>query len=143
MRQAAIKFISAVFVLTIVCAIFQIGWNSQVGVKWQIDNIGFILLGIFAVSTIGIHLFLLNSAKNSPQAFVRGFMASTALKFMFYLLVLIVFLLYSSANKQALILHFLFYYLVFTVLEISSLYKEIGKPHPALPKGEGSKANTK
>ena len=42
-------------------------------------------------------------------------------------MLLLVFLLFSTENKQALILHFLFYYAVFTVLEVSMLYGEMQK----------------
>ena len=49
------------------------------------------------------------------------------LKFFFYFMLLLVFLLFSTENKQALILHFLFYYAVFTVLEVSMLYGEMQK----------------
>ena len=101
-------------------------WNNQAPEKYHLTN-GFVLLGIFSLSITGIHLFLLNSAKGDGQAFVRKYMASTVFKFMFYILLLVVLLLFSRDNKTALILHFLFYYAVFTVLEVSFLYSELQK----------------
>lgn len=93
---------------------------------------GYALLGFFVVSVVLVHLFLSRAAKGSPQGFVRSFMLATVLKFFAYLTVLIGFLLYSSENKKTLILHFLFYYAVFTVLEVSHLYSELRKKKDAL-----------
>lgn len=83
------------------------------------------LLGIFAFLVTAIHLFLVNASNGDGQAFIRKFLAITVFKFMLYIFILLVFLLFSAENKQALILHFLFYYAVFTVLEVSFLYAEI------------------
>jgi hypothetical protein len=126
MKSASTKFLLIVFLITVGCAVLQVFWNRQAPVGYQLQN-GFLLLGIFSLSITAIHLFLLNSAKGQPQAFIRKYLASTVFKFMFYILLLIVFLLFSADNKTALILHFLFYYAVFTVLEVSMLYSEMQK----------------
>ena len=126
MKQSAIKFLLLVFVITGVCALLQTLWNRQMPEKMHLQN-GFLLLGIFAVSVSAIHLFLLSSTGGEPQAFIRKFLGVTVFKFMFYIFLIIVFLLFSTENKQALILHFLFYYAVFTVLEVSMLYGEMQK----------------
>lgn len=116
----------AVLAVTLVCAALQTGWNSQMPEKMHLGT-GFAMLGCFAVLTVVVHLVLLNSLKGSPAGFVRVFMGATAFKFMLYLLVLIVFFLYSGDNKQALVLHFLFFYLVFTVLEVTMLQSELNR----------------
>ncbi|MES2620968.1 MAG: hypothetical protein V4615_08950 [Bacteroidota bacterium] len=126
MKSASTKFLITVFVVTVLCVVFQIVWNQQAPEKFRLAN-GFVLLGIFSLSITGIHLFLLHSAKGEGPAFIRKYLASAVLKFMFYIFLLVVFLLFSSDNKTALILHFLFYYAVFTVLEVSFLYLELGK----------------
>ena len=126
MKSSSTKFLIAVLVATLLCAALQVLWNNQAPEKYRLTN-GFVLLGIFSFSITGIHLFLLNSAKGEGQAFIRKYMASTVFKFMFYILLLVVLLLFSSDNKTALILHFLFYYAVFTVLEVSFLYSELQK----------------
>ncbi len=126
MKSSSTKFLVAVFIVTLICAALQLVWNNQAPEKYRLIN-GFVLLGIFSFSIMGIHLFLVNAAKGNGQAFIRKYMASTVFKFMFYILLLVVFLLFSTDNKTALILHFLFYYAVFTVLEVSFLYNEIGK----------------
>jgi hypothetical protein len=126
MKPASSKFLITVLVITLICVGLQLLWNSQSAEKFRIQN-GFLLLGIFSLSITAIHLFLMRSAKGEPQAFVRKYLASTVFKFMFYVMLLIILLLFSADNKQALILHFLFYYAVFTVLEVGFLYNELRK----------------
>src|SRR4051812_20585108 len=126
MKSASNKFLMIAFVITLACAALQILWNHQAPENFRLKS-GFVMLGIFSLSITVIHLFLLSSAKGQPQAFIRKYLASTVFKFMFYILLLVVFLLFSPDNKVALILHFLFYYAVFTVLEVSMLYTEIQK----------------
>ncbi|MDB5284914.1 MAG: hypothetical protein JWO06_3989 [Bacteroidota bacterium] len=126
MKSSLLKFFIAVVVITVACIALQSVWNSQVPEKMKLEH-GPVLLAVFPLAAIAVHLFLLNSAKGSGQFFIRGFMLSTVLKFFVYLTVLIGFLLYTPGNKQGLIIHFLFYYVVFTVLEVSMLYKQLSK----------------
>jgi len=126
MKTSAARFLSLAFILTIVCAGLQWVWNNQMPESKRLND-GFWLLGIFAVTVSVVHLLLV-SAKNGPgNAFIRAFMLATTLKFFFYLAVLVGFILYSKDNRQTLALHFLFYYFVFSALEVSVLYKEIRK----------------
>ena len=115
-----------IFVITVICIALQWEWNQQAPEKMRLQ-VGYYLLGIFAVTVTAVHLLLLNAKKSPGSSFIRAFMLATTLKFFFYLTVLAAFLLFTSENKQALALHFLFYYFVFNVLEISMLYVEIQK----------------
>ena len=126
MKTPRSKFLIAVTLLTILCGFLHWLWNRQALATMKMSD-GYWLLGVFAILVTGFHLFLLKVAKGPGSTFVSYFMASTFFKFLFYILVLVVFLLFSTDNKMALILHFLFYYLVFTVLEVSMLYKEMAK----------------
>ena len=126
MKSSSSKFLITVFVVTLICLALQMVWNRQAPEKYVFQN-GYMLLGIFSLSITVIHLFLVSSAKGEPQAFIRKYMASTVFKFMFYILLLIVLLLFTSDNKTILILHYLFYYAVFTVLEVGFLYSELRK----------------
>jgi hypothetical protein len=126
MKSSSLKFMISVIVLAAICALLQIAVDRQTGGSMKLKS-GFLLLSIFALVTIGIHLFLMNSAKDSGQAFVRSFMAATMAKFLLYLSVLVVFLVFSGENNKALAIHFLFFYLVFTIFEVSMLYSGVRK----------------
>jgi len=120
------KFLVLIFVITVICIALQWEWNQQVPEKMRLQ-VGYYLLGIFAVTVTAVHLLLLNAKKGPGSSFIRAFMLATTLKFFFYLTVLAVFMLFTKDNKTALAIHFLFYYFVFNVLEISMLYKEVRK----------------
>ena len=124
--QSSSKFLITVLAVTLVCVALQFYWNHHAPAVYVVSN-GFMLLGVFSISVTLIHLFLMNSTQGRPQAFVNKYLGTTMLKFMFYMLLLIVLLLYSADNKKALILHFLFYYALFTVLEVGFLYNELQK----------------
>ena len=124
MKVASRNFLITISIVTLLCIMFQLIWNSKAPENYVISN-GFILLGMFVATVSLIHLFLIKASQGKAQEFIRKYLASTVLKFMFYVLVLIVLLLFSSDNKTAIILHFLFYYALFTVLEVSFLYREL------------------
>ena len=126
MRSATTKFLAMVFVLTAICVALQWLWNTRMPEKLRLED-GFWLLGIFAVSVVGVHLMLLNANKTGGNAFIRVFMVSSVLKFFIYLTVLIAFMLFTKDDKKVLALHFLFYYLVFNALEVTMLYLETQK----------------
>ena len=126
MKSSSGKFLKAAFVTTLICVVLQIIWNYYAPVNYVTET-GFFLLGFFSLSVTGIHFFLISAAKGDQKAFIGKYMASTVFKFMFYLMLLVVLLLFSTENKVALILHFLFYYAVFTVLEVAFLYNELSK----------------
>ncbi len=126
MNNASIKFLIYILVVAIICVVLQFIWNAQMAESMKLKS-GYILLGVFIACVTAVHIFLLRSAQGSPQGFIRNFMLATVLKFFVYLTVLIGFLLYSTENKKTLILHFLFYYAVFTTLEVAHLYSELRK----------------
>mgnify|MGYP003348584444 CR=1 FL=1 len=88
---------------------------------------GFWLLGMFAFTALVVHAVLLRPAAGKPQQFVRSFMASTVIKLLVYILVLTALMLLAKHGRQALVLHFLFYYVAFTIAEVAMLYRAINR----------------
>ncbi|HLP22324.1 MAG TPA: hypothetical protein VK174_18545 [Chitinophagales bacterium] len=124
--KSSSKFLITIFVITALCAVAQVLWNMNAPEAYRYTN-GYVLLGIFSLSITAIHLFLMRAAEGKPQAFVGKYMASTVFKFMFYMMLLVVLLLFTEGDKKILILHFLFYYAIFTVVEVGFLYTELQK----------------
>lgn len=124
MRTASSKFQFVILVVTIVCAALQWFINNNGPENLRLQS-GFLLLGFFSFTVTALHTYLVKAANGNGQAFVRKYMATTVFKFMLYILLLIILLLYSEENKRAIILHFLFYYALFTVLEVGFLYKQL------------------
>jgi phosphoglycerol transferase MdoB-like AlkP superfamily enzyme len=124
--KGSFRFLLVVLLVTVLCAAAQKLWNMQAAEALRFPA-GYFLLGFFSVTVTLIHLFLMSAAKGDGQAFVRRYLASTVMKFMFYILMLVFVLLLSKFDKRVLIVHFLFYYVVFTVLEVAFLYTELEK----------------
>jgi hypothetical protein len=124
MKSSSTKFLIAVTVVTIICASIQAVWNNQAKPAYAFQT-GYVLLAIFSLSVTAIHLFLLSAAKGDPKAFIQKYLATTVFKFMFYILLLVVLLLFTEIDKRVLIVHYLFYYAVFTVMEVSFLYTQL------------------
>ncbi len=126
MKRPEVKFIAAVIIMTAGCAVLQDVWNSKSGESLQLSY-GWLLLAFFALTVTGFHLFLLRSAKGDPKVFIRSFMMVMALKLMVYALALVALLLLTTGNQKVLAAHFLAYYALFTVLEVTALYRELQK----------------
>lgn len=91
------------------------------------DNISWYILAFFALSTAIVHFLLLRSADQNPKAFVNLFMGLTAMKLFAYLSFLIIVFLADRDHARAVALYFLVMYLLFTVFEVSSLYRKLKK----------------
>lgn len=124
MKSNAIKFLAYAFALALLCIGVQSLIYNHFGEAAR-PKTGLLLLSIFFICTVSIHLILLKSAEGKPQVFIRAFLGATMGKFLLYLSVLTGFLMYGPETPRVLALHFLAYYAVFTVLEVSMLYSEI------------------
>lgn len=86
---------------------------------------GYLLGIIMGAFVLGSHLFLVSGSDQRPSGFIRKFMLVTTLKFFVYVLLVVIFFFLIKENPRALILHFLLYYIMYTTLEVTLLYKEI------------------
>lgn len=84
---------------------------------------GWLSFGVFATVTGLVHLFLLRAAQKDPKAFVKGFMAANTIKIFVYLGFLVLFVLFMKSNAVVFIAQFAIFYFVFTVFEVSLLYR--------------------
>lgn len=84
---------------------------------------GWVSFGVFAFVTGLVHIVILRAALKDPKSFVRGFMGANTIKIFIYLGFLVVFVLFSRANAVVFIAEFAIFYFVFTVFEVSLLYR--------------------
>ena len=124
MKLSGNRFWIIFMVLTFLLFALQRLWNMQAPEGIQLPN-GDLLLGIFAVSVAGFHLFLQRWSGGSAQVFVRSYMVSSVLKFLFYIALFGIFLYRFPENRAAFVIHFLVYYVVFTFLELNFLFGEM------------------
>lgn len=89
----------------------------------QIPMVSYIFLGLFTIITFLIHQWLVAANQKSPQQFVTFFMGSITLKLFFTVTLLFIYLYLNRAERVPVALSFMSTYLLFTVIEVVSLYK--------------------
>ena len=116
------KFYLRLFLLSAVVSLLLFVWNSFGPLNFR-NNLTWYALVFFILSTAVIHFFMTESAKKSPQVFVRSFMAVTTIKLLAYLLFIVVFLMNRPPGGKVFVLHFLFLYFIYTSFETYQLFK--------------------
>lgn len=81
------------------------------------------VLLFFVVLTPLLHFGIVGKNPGNGQAFVRRFMLFTTLKFMLFLLIVVVVFLSWKALAKNFLVVFLFHYLLFTAFETIMLYR--------------------
>jgi hypothetical protein len=120
------SFQSKLLIFTALCAVLLFFWNYFTPENLH-HSLSWVILAFFSISTFVVHLYLSKSAEGDPKAFVGKFMGVTGLKLFLYLIVLIILLLTDRDHVRAIALYFLVMYFLFTVFEVSSLYKLLRK----------------
>ena len=78
---------------------------------------------LFHIVILIVHYVLLKSSEQRAQNFVRNFIATTFLKLLTYMLILVIFILLNRENVKAFIITFLILYLSYTVFETMAIIK--------------------
>jgi hypothetical protein len=86
---------------------------------------GWLAFAVFALVTGLVHMFLLQAGKKDPKIFIRGFLAATTIKIFVYLGFLVVFVMSMRENAAVFIGEFAAFYFIFTVFEVSLLYRAV------------------
>lgn len=110
--------------LAIVTFIAAYIWNIAMPAPYQ-SYYPYLLIVFFYVSTSLLHLMLSRSSSGNPQQFIRMFIASITIKFMVYLMIIILFLFINRKDAVPFIVSFLILYLIFTSFEVIKLYRQL------------------
>lgn len=116
------KFYFRLSLLSLLVTILLYFWNTFGPINFR-NNLSWYALGFFILSTTIIHYFLTQSAKKSPQVFVRSFMAITTIKLLAYLMFIVVFMMNRPPGGKVFVLHFLVLYFIYTAFETVQLFK--------------------
>lgn len=81
----------------------------------------------FLIINLIVHYYLLRSAEHSPKKFVRVFMGMTSAKMMISLIFTLVVGLASRPDFKAPVITFVVFYLLFMVLEVIFIVKDLNK----------------
>jgi hypothetical protein len=99
-------------------------YNQSVDLQYTHPR-GWVAFAVFAAVTGLVHLFLLRAAQKDPKAFIKGFMAASAIKIFVYLGFLVIFVLFMRVNAVVFIAEFAAFYFIFTIFEVSLLYSSL------------------
>jgi hypothetical protein len=120
------SFLYKLLLFTAFCALGLFCWNQFTPERLH-DSISWYILAFFSLSTGLVHYLLLRSAEKKPQLFVNQYMAITGFKFLVYLSFLVIIFLLDREKARPVALYFLILYLLFTVFEVSDLYRKLRK----------------
>lgn len=126
MYLRVIRFLFLAVGLWGVCLANAAFWKAKMPQGFVMQK-GYVLLSAIAFISASIHVLLLQSAAGDARAFVKKFMVATFVKFLLYLGLAMVFMMFTTESKKAVVLYFLLGYIPFTVLEVSSLYAQLRK----------------
>lgn len=111
---------------TVLIAAGNFGWIRFAPVEKHIPHI-WLMLAFFACVTAVFHYLSLRASKGRPQAFIRYYMGSTALRLFLYLFVIIAYRLYDKPTLIPFAVGFMVHYFIFTAFEVPLLLRDLRK----------------
>jgi hypothetical protein len=115
-------FLVKLLILTIVIVIILLAGESF-RPEFFAGKIKWVILAVFVSATALQHYFMMHPDYQKPAAMVRVFMASSAIKLMAYVLLIVVFIVFFRPHARKIIIWFLAFYMIFTVFENALLFK--------------------
>jgi hypothetical protein len=125
-RSSNSSFVLQLFILTAV-------FSACLGGSWYFYSLGLyhkwavVALLFFALVTYFQHRYLTKSAGSAAAAFIRSFIGLTAIKMVLILVAFLVILMMGIPNSTRFAGWYIIFYLGYTILEISALYKYLKK----------------
>jgi hypothetical protein len=110
------KYLISLLVLVAVLSAVLLLLSGKLA-DWQ-QTITWCILGYFVFLTVVSHAGLERSTKQRPQVFVRYYMASTSIRLLAHLIVIISYAALNPSNARFFIIIFMIAYFVFTVFEV-------------------------
>lgn len=120
--NAYLRFGVTYLLFLIIVGAAQLAFNSYAPFHMT-HKYAWVIFGVIAGVTGILHYYLLYAASKDPKAFIRSFMATNTLKIFIYLGFLVLFVISDKTGAASFIGHFAAYYLIFTVFEITLLYR--------------------
>lgn len=119
------KFLFGLMITAIIGAVGYWLLFHTVQPKFYYPNYIYIV-GWFTISTGLFHYGLTQSATGGGNRFIRFYMGATGLKLLIYILIIVVYALINKDTSTAFALCFLLMYVLFTVFEVMTSYKQFG-----------------
>jgi F0F1-type ATP synthase assembly protein I len=118
------KFLIKLLLFSILVFFLDYGWQRLSPVSKQVPLVWW-MVGFFVLLTGCLHYFSIEASKSKPQNFIRFYMASTGLKIMGCLLIILVYRYYDKPTFVPFSLGFIIHYFAFTIFETPILLNEL------------------
>jgi hypothetical protein len=111
------------------CFVLMMGaWPLSVFTDKRIDITPvFFVIPFVMIITIIFHSYLLQASKNDPKTFIGKYIASSGLKLMIYLTVIVFYIVWYQYNSKIFLTTFLISYIVFTFIEVVFILSHLKK----------------
>ncbi len=116
-------FVFIVFVLVLACGIFFFFRNTD----QEFYSMLWLLYGYFCLLTIVFHYGITKATASRPQVFVHYYMASTTIKLLLNLGIIVVYSMLHREMAVRFIISFMILYFLFTIFEVAYVWKTIRK----------------
>lgn len=121
------SFLFKLFILTLILCGFLVA-GEFFRPDLFISTLKWPVLGLFIIATILQHYFLLLPENQAPAKTVRVYMATSAVKLMAFVFLIVIFVLFFRPEAKKVIVWFLVFYVVFTAFENVLLFRHFKGP---------------
>jgi hypothetical protein len=103
-------------------------WPISVYSPREIDILPvYFIVPFVMIVTILFHAFLLHASKGDPKTFIGKFIASSGLKLMIYIAVIVMYVIVYNHNSTVFLSAFFISYIGFTIIEILFILNHLKK----------------
>jgi hypothetical protein len=119
------KFIIISAIIGLTCIV--ITWFLSLNFKMHSFIGVYMIIFLVMATTIILHAVLVAASKKAPIKFINKFMALSGLKLFFYFLIILAYIYFIKQDIILFLCAFLIVYLLYTILEISSILSYLKK----------------
>lgn len=136
MKKHFKNFVRDIAMLTMALTIIALAMYYLAPNKYLTPTLPYQIV-FFLVITLGMHYFLLKSAKNKKKVkFISNFMLTTTVKLLAFLTIILIYAFQAPHDAVTFLITFFILYMLYTIFEIVSILKYI-KPGRSEEKSQG------
>ena len=124
LRPQMRDFILKLIVFCVLIGILDFCWIRFMPLDKHVPHV-WMMLAFFACVTSVFHWLTLHAAKGKPQAFIRYYMGSTALRMMLYIIAIVIYRFIDKPTVIPFALGFMAHYFLFTIFEVVLLLRQL------------------
>ena len=121
-KDTLLRFVKTLIITTILLVIVALIVYSLSPEAFYTPTFPFLLAFFFAAAVL-VYYFMLKAIEKRPARFVNIFLLTTMLKLLAYMTAMITYALMNREDARAFIVTFFIMYIVYTIVEVSSLLR--------------------